>query len=64
MSHGQTRTHKTHHSLDLGEATTFHLIVYSVPGHETDTQMSFYLETPKWESRNPQSWDSCDFGGP
>jgi hypothetical protein len=22
-SHGQTRTHKTHHSLDLGQATTF-----------------------------------------
>ncbi len=27
-SHGQTRTHKTHHGLDLGEATTFSLIVF------------------------------------
>jgi hypothetical protein len=23
VNHGQTRTHKTHHDLDLGEATTF-----------------------------------------
>jgi len=29
-NHGQTRTHKTHHGPDLGEATTFPLIVYSV----------------------------------
>jgi hypothetical protein len=26
--HGQTRTHKTHHGPDLGEVTTFPLIVY------------------------------------
>jgi hypothetical protein len=51
-SHEQTWTHKTHHGPDLGEATTFPLIVYSVPGHEASTQMSFCLETPKWESRN------------
>jgi hypothetical protein len=30
-SHGQTRTHKTHHGPNLGEATTFPLIVYYVP---------------------------------
>jgi hypothetical protein len=63
-SHMQTRTHKTHHSLDLKEATTFPLIVYFVPGHETSTQMSFCPETPKWEPQNSQSWDSCNFGGP
>jgi hypothetical protein len=27
MSHGQTRTHKTHHGPDLGEATTFPLYI-------------------------------------
>jgi hypothetical protein len=33
-SHGQTRTHKTHHGPDLGEATTFPLIVYSMADHK------------------------------
>jgi hypothetical protein len=51
-SHGQTRTHKTHHSLDLGESTTFPLIVYFVPLLEAHIQMAFCLRTPKWESRN------------
>jgi hypothetical protein len=34
---GQPRaiwTHKTHHDMDLGEATTFPLIVYSAPFRE------------------------------
>ncbi len=63
MSHGQTRTHKTHHGLDLGEATTFPLIVYIVPLHEAHIQMAFCPGIPKWESWNSQSWDSCNFGG-
>jgi hypothetical protein len=46
-SHEQTRTHKTHHDPDLGEATTFPLIVYFVLGHGTNTQMAFCPETPK-----------------
>jgi hypothetical protein len=46
-NHEQTRTHNTHHGLDLGEATTFPLIVYSVHGHRTSTQMSFCPGTPK-----------------
>jgi hypothetical protein len=46
-SHGQTQIHKTHHDLDLGEATTFLLIVFSMLGHEACTQMSFCLKTPK-----------------
>jgi hypothetical protein len=33
MSHGQTQTHKIHHSPDLGEATTFPLIVFFVYFH-------------------------------
>jgi hypothetical protein len=61
-SHGQTWTHKTHHGSDLGEATTFPLIVYYVPGHGTSTQMAFCPDTP--ESRNSQNWDFYDFGGP
>jgi hypothetical protein len=61
--HEQTQTHKTHHGPDLGEATTFPLIVYSVPSHRPSTQMSFCPGTPKWESRNSQNWDFHDFGG-
>ncbi len=55
-NHGQVRTHKTHHSPDLGEATTFPLIVYYVLLHEAHIQMAFCPKTPKWESRNSQSW--------
>ncbi len=36
-----TRTHKTHHSPDLGEAITFPLIVYFVPLHGACIQMAF-----------------------
>ncbi len=39
-SHEQIRTHKTHHGMDLGEATTFPLIVYFMPGHRTNIQMA------------------------
>ncbi len=61
--HRQTRTQKTHHDPDLGEATTFPLIVYSMHGHRINTQMSFCPQTPKWKFRNSQSWNSYDFGG-
>jgi hypothetical protein len=47
ISHGHTWIHKTHHNSDLEEATTFPLIVFSMPGHEGYTQMSFCLKTPK-----------------
>jgi hypothetical protein len=46
-SRGQTHTHKTHHSPDLGETTTFPLILFFVFGHRACTQMSFCPETPK-----------------
>jgi hypothetical protein len=49
MSQGQPQTHKTHHNPDLGEATTFPLIVYSAPLHMGHIQMTFCLVTPKWE---------------
>jgi len=61
-NHGQIQTHKTHHGPNLGEVTTFPLIVYFVPSHGTSTQMSFCPKTPKWKSRNSHNWDSRDFG--
>jgi hypothetical protein len=39
MNHGQTRTHNIQHDLDLGEATTFPLIVLFVHGHGAITQV-------------------------
>ncbi len=58
MSHVRPHIHKTHHGPNLGEATTFPLIVYSVTLHEAHIQMTFCPGTPKWESRNCQSWNS------
>jgi len=40
-SHGQIRTHKTYHGLDLEEATTFPFMVYFLPLHKTHIQMTF-----------------------
>jgi ribosome assembly protein YihI (activator of Der GTPase) len=50
MNHEQTQTHMTHHDPDLGEVTTFPLIVYSVLSHKANTQMSFCPEIPKFET--------------
>ncbi len=61
MSHGQTQIHKTHHGLDLREATTFPIIVYYVPFHGGHIQMAYCPGTPKWEFRNSLSWDSRNF---
>jgi hypothetical protein len=47
MNHMHTRTYKTHHILDLGEAVTFPLIIFSMLDHGTCTQMSFCPKTPK-----------------
>ncbi len=63
-SHGLTRTHMTHHGLDLGEATTFPLIVFSVAPREAYIQMTLFPRTPKVESRNCPDLDSRDFGHP
>jgi len=43
----------------LEEATTFLLILFSMPDHKANTQMSFCPKTPKWESWNSQNWDSA-----
>ncbi len=50
MNHRQIWIHKTHHGPDLGEATTFPHIVYSLALHEAHIQMTFLHGTPKWES--------------
>jgi hypothetical protein len=50
MTHMRTQTYKIHHDPELGAATTFPLIVYFVPRHETGIQMAFCPRTPKWES--------------
>jgi hypothetical protein len=63
-SHGHTWTHKIHHDLDLGEATTFPLIVLFVIGHGSYTQISFFSRLPNQESQNFRNWDSQHFGSP
>jgi hypothetical protein len=45
--HGHTRTHKTHHGPNLGEATDFFLILFSMIIHKGCTKMSFCHRTPK-----------------
>jgi hypothetical protein len=40
-SHGHTWTHKTHHGPDLGEATTFPLIVFYVIAHGVTPKCHF-----------------------
>jgi len=62
MSHEQTRIHKIHHGPNLGEATTFPFIVFSMPSHGASTQISFCPEIPKLgvlkfsKLRLPQLW--------
>ncbi len=53
-SHGQTQTHKIHHNPDLGEATTFPLIVYCVAFHEAHIQMAFVLGLPNGSLEIPR----------
>jgi hypothetical protein len=47
-----TLDHKTHHSPDSGEATTFPHIVFSAPHFGDYIQMALFPGTPKLESRN------------
>jgi hypothetical protein len=41
-SHEHTQIHKTHHGPDLGEATTFPLIIFYVIHRGGYTQMAFF----------------------
>jgi len=45
-NHGHTRTHKTHHGLDLGEVNTFPVIILSMISHKGYIQMAFCPRTP------------------
>ncbi len=47
-----TLDHETHHGPDLGEATTFPLIVFSTALRRGYIQMPLFPKTPKLESRN------------
>jgi hypothetical protein len=58
------RTHKLHHNSDLGEATTFPLIIFSVPSHGPTPECHFVLRLPTYESQNSRNQDSHDFGSP
>jgi len=42
-----TRTHKTHHGPDLGEATTFPLIVFSATLRRDYIQMALFPRSPE-----------------
>jgi hypothetical protein len=58
MNHKQFRIHKTHHGPDLGEATTFPLIVYFFPLHKWRAPKSrgeTHLKVP--QSQVTESWD-------
>jgi hypothetical protein len=50
----QTQTHKTHHVLDLEEATTFPLIIYSMPNNGTSTQCHFVSRLPSGNLEIPK----------
>ncbi len=66
-NHGHTqfhKIHKIHHDLDLGEATTFPIIMFSVTRHKGYMQMTFFTRFPSWKYPNSWNWDSCHFGCP
>jgi hypothetical protein len=64
--HGQTQIHKTHHDLDLREATTFPLynIIFVWPWDQHPNVILSRDSQPKCEFWNSQIWDFCNFGGP
>jgi hypothetical protein len=53
MSHGQPRTHNTHHNSDLGEATTFPLIVYFVALQGATSKWLFVPRLPNGSPKIP-----------
>jgi len=61
-SHGQPRTHLTHHGPDSREATTFPHIVFSALLRRSHIRMALFPKTPKGESQNCPELDSQDFG--
>jgi hypothetical protein len=66
MNHMHTQTHKIHHGPDLGEVTTFPLIVFSVISHGAAPKRQFSwdsqvksLEIPK--IKTPATLDTHNF---
>ncbi len=51
-----TFTHKTHHSPDSGEATTFPHIVYSAALRRDYIQMALFPGLPSWNSETVPGW--------
>jgi hypothetical protein len=49
MNHWHIQTHKTHHGPNMGEATTFPFIIFSVISQGNYIHMSFCPRTPKLE---------------
>jgi hypothetical protein len=60
-SHEHTQTYKTHHDPNLGEATTFPLIIFSVINQRGCIQMLFCPKTPKLGFLKLTNWDSQNF---
>jgi hypothetical protein len=50
----KTRTHNTHHGPDLGEATTFPLIVFFMLGHGANTKCHFVPGLPNESPEIPK----------
>jgi hypothetical protein len=48
----------------LKGSRTFPFILYFMPGHMSNTQMSFCFRTPKCELWNSQNFDFRNFAGP
>jgi hypothetical protein len=63
-NHGHTQIHNTHNDPNLGEATTFPLIVFIVINHRGCIQKSFFLGLPSWESQIFFNCNFWHFGGP
>jgi hypothetical protein len=58
-NHGQTRIHKTHHSLDLGEATTFPLLIYPCLSTKPTSKWHFVSGLPNGSLEIPKVGTPC-----
>jgi hypothetical protein len=63
MNHGPTQTHKIHHGPNLGETTTFPLIVFCL-AIGLAPKCHFVLGLPSSLSWNSWNWNFYNFEGP
>jgi len=63
-NHEHTRTHKTHHGLDLGKPPTSPLYYSPCLAMGLTPKCHFVLGFSSWMSRNSRNWDSYNFGSP